>query len=99
MVTTRPAAVPASGPVGADHATPSASGRPTSRLYALDALRFLAAAGVVLYHFTASWHRGWFPDQPGERFPVLGHVSIYFSLAPELFFVVSGFVILWTAWG
>ncbi|WP_225753630.1 acyltransferase [Actinotalea sp. Marseille-Q4924] len=68
------------------------------RMYALDGLRFAAAAGVVLYHFTARWHRGW-GEAPGEVFPVLGHVATYFALAPELFFVVSGFVILWTAWG
>lgn len=74
------------------------SGAPGARLYALDALRFAAAMGVVLYHFVSRWHMGWGED-PGERFPVLGHVSMYFALAPELFFVVSGFVILWTAWG
>lgn len=67
-------------------------------MFALDAVRFAAAAGVVLYHFVARWHTGW-GEAPGERFPVLGHVAMYFALAPELFFVVSGFVILWTAWG
>lgn len=99
MVTTQPAAAPAT-PSSTGRTTPSASSTPARpRLYALDALRFLAAAGVMLYHFTASWHTGWGTEQPGERFPVLGNVSIYFALAPELFFVVSGFVILWTAWG
>lgn len=65
---------------------------------ALDGLRFAAAAGVLLYHFTARWSTAWGSD-PVERFPVLGQVTTYFALAPELFFVVSGFVILWTAWG
>ncbi|MDO8108543.1 acyltransferase [Isoptericola sp. b441] len=72
---------------------PPSAGTP-SRLRALDGLRFLAAAGVLLYHFTArspEWGSG-------VRFPVLGNVAIYLSLAPELFFVISGFVILWTAW-
>lgn len=85
-----------------NRAAPSSAGTAApvarDRMYALDALRFAAAVGVVLYHFTARWHRGW-GEAPGEVFPVLGHVSTYFALAPELFFVVSGFVILWTAWG
>ncbi|GGC11125.1 acyltransferase family protein [Cellulomonas carbonis] len=91
MVTTRPAPLAA-----APAAEPRTPARP--RLHALDGVRFLAAAGVVLYHFVARWHTGW-GEAPGERFPVLGHVATYFALAPELFFVVSGFVILWTAWG
>ena len=68
------------------------------RLRTLDGLRFVAAAGVMLYHFTSRWSTVW-GEAPGERFPVLGHISTYFALAPELFFVISGFVILWTAWG
>lgn len=68
------------------------------RLHAIDGLRFLAALGVVVYHFTALWSTVW-GGRPEERFPTLGGVTIYFSLAPELFFVVSGFVVLWTAWG
>ncbi len=69
-----------------------------SRLYSLDGLRFVAAIGVLLYHFTARWSTVW-GEEPVERFGVLGHVTTYFALAPELFFVISGFVILWTAWG
>lgn len=68
------------------------------RLRTLDGLRFLAAAGVLLYHFTARWSTAW-GSEPVERFPVLGQVTSYFALGPELFFVISGFVILWTAWG
>jgi peptidoglycan/LPS O-acetylase OafA/YrhL len=77
---------------------PSRSATRRPRLYALDGLRFLAAAGVVLYHFTARWSQVWGQD-PGTVFPHLGHVAMYFSLGPELFFVISGFVILMTAWG
>jgi len=72
--------------------------RSPSRLRTLDLLRFAGAVGVVLYHFTSRWSTVW-GRQPGEVFPVLGHVSAYFALAPEMFFVLSGFVILWTAWG
>jgi len=71
---------------------------PGGRLHTIDGLRFLAALGVVAYHFTGRQTQVWGAD-PGQVFPVVGHVTMYFTLAPELFFVVSGFVILWTAWG
>ncbi len=87
MVTTTPTRV-------AGETRPAAA----PRLRTLDGLRFLAAAGVLLYHFTARWSTAW-GTEPVERFPVLGQVTTYFALAPELFFVISGFVILWTAWG
>jgi peptidoglycan/LPS O-acetylase OafA/YrhL len=74
----------------------SRPGRP--RLYAIDGLRFLAALGVVLYHFTARWSQVW-GDDPGHVFPEIGPVVIYGALGPELFFVISGFAILMTAWG
>lgn len=76
-------------------AAPPAATSP-GRLRTLDGLRFLAAAGVVVYHLTArspEW-----TGEPGRTFPVLGGVAVYLSLAPELFFVISGFVILWSAW-
>ena len=44
------------------------------------------------------WSAVW-GEHPGDRFPSSGQALLYFALAPELFFVVSGFVILWTAWG
>lgn len=68
------------------------------RIHAIDGLRFLAAFGVVVYHYTALWSTVWGED-PADRFPTLGSVALYFSVGPELFFVVSGFVVLWTAWG
>lgn len=73
-------------------------GRTSGRLHSIDGLRFLAAIGVVLYHFMVRWSTVW-GEHPGDRFPESGPVIMYFVLAPELFFVVSGFVILWTAWG
>lgn len=82
---------------GAPDGIPERSSAP-ERLHAIDGLRFLAAFGVVVYHYTALWSTVWGED-PAERFPTLGAGALYFSVGPELFFVVSGFVVLWTAWG
>ncbi|MDQ0373228.1 acyltransferase family protein [Cellulomonas humilata] len=71
---------------------------PRPRLAALDALRFGAAAAVVLYHFTARTSSAW-GDGQAERLGGAGRWTGYGSLGPELFFVISGFVILMTAWG
>jgi peptidoglycan/LPS O-acetylase OafA/YrhL len=71
---------------------------PRPRLAALDALRFVAAAAVVLYHFTARESSAWGEGQ-AERLGGVGRWTAYGSLGPELFFVISGFVILMTAWG
>jgi peptidoglycan/LPS O-acetylase OafA/YrhL len=68
------------------------------RLAALDALRFLAAAAVVLYHFTGRTTSAWGEGQ-AERLGGVGRWTGFGSLGPELFFVISGFVILMTAWG
>jgi peptidoglycan/LPS O-acetylase OafA/YrhL len=69
-----------------------------SRLRALDGLRFLAAFTVLGYHFTAHGHDNWGPE-PSVVFPSLSQVTAYGALGPDLFFVISGFVILMTAWG
>jgi peptidoglycan/LPS O-acetylase OafA/YrhL len=71
---------------------------PRPRLAALDALRFFAAAAVVIYHFTARTSSAWGGAQT-ERLGGVGRWTGYGSLGPELFFVISGFVILMTAWG
>jgi peptidoglycan/LPS O-acetylase OafA/YrhL len=76
----------------------AATERPLPRLLGLDALRFAAAIGVLLYHYTARWTQVW-GQPPEEVFPVFGQVISYAALGPEQFFVISGFVILMTAWG
>lgn len=75
--------------------------KPRERFYDLDALRFLAAIIVVLYHYT---FRGTAADDLSPlRFDLLGEVSRYGYLGVDLFFMISGFVILMSAghgnWG
>ncbi|WP_242901277.1 acyltransferase family protein [Actinomadura terrae] len=70
-----------------------------ARLRELDLLRFLAAMAVVLYHFTGFGGDGAWPRPAREVFPELAGVTKYGYLGVDLFFVVSGFVILMSAWG
>lgn len=64
------------------------------RLRVLDLLRFCAALGVVLFHFGET--RAW--GTP-NAFPALSAVTMFGVYGVRLFFVISGFVILMSAWG
>lgn len=66
----------------------------------MDALRLLAAAAVMLFHFTARDHVRWGQDVlPSEVFPLLSHVTRFGYAGVHLFFTISGFVILMSLWG
>jgi peptidoglycan/LPS O-acetylase OafA/YrhL len=60
------------------------------RVPTLDLLRFVAAAGVLLYHFVTC-----FPADP----PAISAATRYGYLGVPLFFMISGFVIPWSAMG
>ena len=65
------------------------------RVGELDLLRFLAALAVVLYHYTfRGFSNG---DMSTMPYPLLVPVTKYGSLGVELFFMISGFVILMSA--
>jgi len=65
------------------------------RLYGIDLLRFVAALGVLFFHYT---FRGYAADGMSLLdFPELSGVSRYGYMGVDLFFMISGFVILMTA--
>ena len=87
---------PASGPAGVG--MPS-GGR--ARLALLDVLRLVAAVSVVLFHWTA-WHHGnWgrHGTPAAEAWPELSQWSSVGALGVQLFFIISGFVILLSCHG
>lgn len=67
------------------------------RYAALDGLRFVAALAVMLFHYAASTDR-WGQSFRDLSAPLFGVAKFgYFGV--DLFFVISGFVILMSAWG
>ncbi|MEW1585421.1 acyltransferase [Micromonospora vinacea] len=68
--------------------------RERHRLYAVDLLRFAAALMVVLLHYT--FNKGL---TEYDFAPSLGAVTQYGYLGVELFFLISGMVVLMSVWG
>lgn len=67
-----------------------------SRLPAMDMLRFAAAMAVLAYHYLSSY----LPEDPDSAWLTLtAHLTRYGYLGVELFFIISGFVILWSVQG
>ncbi|WP_235855028.1 acyltransferase family protein [Nonomuraea aridisoli] len=64
----------------------------------LDLLRFLAALAVVAFHYLVAYASVW-GDRPAELFPALAPLAGLGILGVELFFIISGFVILMSVWG
>ena len=70
----------------------------TARLFVLDGLRLVCALAVAGYHFGDSWRLdGMRP--PAYFLSDAAPVLIYGFLGVEVFFLISGFVILMSSWG
>lgn len=68
---------------------------PSIRFELLDGLRFVAALSVMFFHLA---FRSWNMNQPGYiEYPLLGEAAKYGYLGVDLFFMISGFVILMSA--
>jgi len=68
----------------------------SARIPALDLLRFTAAIAVTLYHFVSCYPKG-----ADANIPVVSAISAvtrYGYLGVDLFFMISGFVIVWSSW-
>lgn len=74
-------------------------GKRGGRLGALDLLRLFAALSVMSFHFTALISPAW-PNTlvPLSLYPIK-RFSAYGTMGVPLFFVISGFVVLMSAWG
>ena len=67
------------------------------RYFELDFLRFLAALAVLFFHYS---FRMWNMDGGGDiEYPILSVFSKYGYLGVDVFFIISGFVILMSAEG
>ncbi|MGW5264194.1 acyltransferase family protein [Microbispora sp. NPDC004025] len=89
----RGAPVPAAVPV--PRAAAPAGSR---RLVELDVLRFVAAFAVMAFHFMAASRSLW-DEFPTTLFEPVARLTTLGILGVELFFLISGFVILMSVWG
>jgi peptidoglycan/LPS O-acetylase OafA/YrhL len=70
-----------------------ANARTNLRIQELDGLRLFAATAVVLYHLT------YIKSDTSGNFPEIDWLTRFGYLGVDLFFIISGFVILWSAQG
>ncbi|CAM5640228.1 hypothetical protein GCM10010298_04520 [Streptomyces microflavus] len=100
--TTRtPDETPPKNPAPGLPADDTTAAKPPPRLYALDALRVVAALAVLAFHFTGidkATTVNWGVN-PRELFPWVFPFTKYGSYGVQLFFIISGFVICLSAWG
>jgi len=68
----------------------------TARLASLDLLRLVAALAVVLFHYL---FRGGITGDLDVEYAAAAPFAIYGYLGVSLFFLISGFVIAWSAEG
>ena len=68
-----------------------------TRFYEIDLLRFIAAISVVFYHYAFIGVTR--PDYNPLVFPALVPIAKYGYLGVELFFIISGYVVLLSAQG
>ena len=64
----------------------------STRIYQIDLFRFVAALWVVLFHYTFRGHSA--DNLSLLKFPELGEYFKYGYLGVDLFFIISGFVII-----
>ena len=84
--------------MNADQAILSATSRTdANRVEALDILRLVAVVGVVIFHFGFNGPPA--NGKPLVAFPEWATVAKYGYLGVQLFFVISGFVIAYSAVG
>ena len=77
--------------------TDSPAGRSGDRIAALDILRFAAASCVVAFHYL---YRGAAEgDLLNHSYGATGYLASFGYLGVNLFFMISGFVIIWSASG
>jgi peptidoglycan/LPS O-acetylase OafA/YrhL len=72
--------------------------RGSGRLRVLDGLRLVAALAVVAFHYTGRDSPAW-GESVRTVFPSLSRLTVYGGFGPYLFFMISGFVVLMSAWG
>jgi len=80
-----------------DARTPLSASAPRERFALLDGLRLAAALSVVAFHFTARRTDAW-TTPVADQAPGVFDLTKYGLFGVDLFFVISGFVILMTAW-